>query len=365
MRLAGTIQRYISRRFLTTITGSFMLCATLIFMIDTVELLRESGKFGAVPAWMIAWMALLRLPAFTELTLPFTVLVGAIGAFLLLSRGSELTIVRASGMSVWQFMFPGIFVAFLIGVLSITLFNPLAASARSEAERVFQKAFGRETSLLSRNTDGAQWLRQDGRDGASVISSKTASDRGRKLGGVMVLQYDTKGHFIERADAKWAILGEGYWELQDVKISRFGQETEIYQKYIVSTYLTPERVADALGTVNTVSFWQLPAFIELAEKAGLSAQQYRVQYALLLSRPFLLAGMVLLAATVSLRSFRSGGIQTMVITGIVGGIGFFLLAEVSRQIGVSGLASADAAAWVPVLAVSMLSLTVLLHQEDG
>ena len=365
MRIALTLLGYISRRFLVSMLGAFALCATLIFMIDLVELLRESGKFGAVPAWLIAWMGLLRLPAFAELTLPFTVLVGAIGAFLLLNRGSELTIVRASGMSVWQFMFPGVLVAFLIGVLSVVAFNPFAAAARAEAERVFQKAFGRETSLLSRQTDGGQWLRQDSRDGQSVISSRTASDRGRRLGGVMVLQYDAQGHFVERLDAKLALLREGYWELQDVKVSRFGQEPETYQSYVMSTYLTPERVADALGTVTTVSFWQLPAFIELADKAGRSAQQYRVQYALLLSRPFLLAGMVLLAATVSLRSFRSGGIQTMVITGIVGGIGFFLLAEVSRQVGVSGLASATAAAWVPVLIVCLLSTTVLLHQEDG
>ena len=181
----------------------------------------------------------------------------------------------------------------------------------------------------------------------------------------MILQYDHSGHFVERLDAKTAQLGESYWELQEVNVSRFGHETETYDRYVVSTFLTPERVADALGTVGTVSFWQLPDFIELAEKAGLSAQQYRVQYALLLSRPFLLAGMVLLAATVSLRPFRSGGIQTMVVTGIVGGIGFFLLAEVSRQVGVSGLTSAHAAAWVPVLVVSLLSATVLLHQEDG
>ena len=64
-----------------------------------------------------------------------------------------------------------------------------------------------------------------------------------------------------------------------------------------------------------------------------------MQYALLLSRPVLLIAMVILAATVSLRSFRSGGIQTMVLMGMVGGIGFFLLAEVSRQIGMAGLIS--------------------------
>jgi lipopolysaccharide export system permease protein len=75
--------------------------------------------------------------------------------------------------------------------------------------------------------------------------------------------------------------------------------------------------------------------------------------------------MVLLAATVSLRSFRSGGIQTMVITGMIGGFGFFLLAEISRQVGVAGLVSPRVAIWVPVVTAALATLTVLLHQEDG
>jgi lipopolysaccharide export system permease protein len=50
---------------------------------------------------------------------------------------------------------------------------------------------------------------------------------------------------------------------------------------------------------------------------------------------------------------------------MVGGIGFFLLSEVSRQIGVAGLISPDAAVWVPIGLALLVSLTVLLHQEDG
>lgn len=365
MRLAGILMRYIARRFLVTISAAFILCLTLIFMIDIVELLREAGKTGGIPAWMIAWLALLRLPAFSEITLPFAVLVGTIGAFLLLSRGSELTIVRASGMSAWQFIVPGVLVGFLIGVASVTLYNPMAASAGAKAERTFAATFGRDSSIMARTQSGAQWLRQDGADGQSVISAQIASDLGRTLTGVMVFQYDADGKFLERIDAQTARLHDGFWDLTDAWVSRVGTEPEQYRRYVLSTYLTPERVADALGTVSTVSFWQLPAFIEIAEKAGLSATQYKVQYALLWSRPFLLAAMVLLGATVSLRSFRFGKIQTMVVTGIVGGFGFFLLAEVSRQFGASGLTSATAAAWIPVIIAICLSLTVLLHQEDG
>ena len=83
------------------------------------------------------------------------------------------------------------------------------------------------------------------------------------------------------------------------------------------------------------------------------------------ARPLLCVAMVLLAATVSLRSFRSGGIQTMVGTGMIGGFGFFLASEISRQIGVAGLAPAWASVWLPVILLLVISTTVLLHQEDG
>jgi lipopolysaccharide export system permease protein len=55
----------------------------------------------------------------------------------------------------------------------------------------------------------------------------------------------------------------------------------------------------------------------------------------------------------------------MVLAGMLGGIGFFLLAEVSRQIGVSGLLSPTLAVWVPISVALLVSITVLLHQEDG
>jgi lipopolysaccharide export system permease protein len=109
----------------------------------------------------------------------------------------------------------------------------------------------------------------------------------------------------------------------------------------------------------------MPALIEVAEKAKLSSDRLRIQYEALMSRPLLCAAMVLLAATVSLRSFRGGGIQTMVIAGLVGGFGFFLISEVSRQVGVAGLTSPWAAIWLPVVLVVIVSATVLLHQEDG
>ena len=48
----------------------------------------------------------------------------------MLSRSSELVIVRASGVSVWQFLQPALLVGLLIGIFAITVYNPLAAEAK-------------------------------------------------------------------------------------------------------------------------------------------------------------------------------------------------------------------------------------------
>lgn len=364
MAFVSTLSLYIARRFLTAILGTFLLCSLLIFMIDFVELLRQSSKYGSAPAWLLGWMTLLRLPAYTEMLLPFAVLVGAIAALLMLARKSELAVMRAGGMSVWQFLRPGIAVALLLGIFSVAAFNPLAAAARDRAERLYSEAFGRESNLLKTGSAGT-WLRQDGQDGQSVINAASASNRGLRLRSITAFTYDTEGHFSERIDARAAQLKPGYWVMEDALVSGVGREPEVYKTYLLSTYLTPERATDALGSLISVSFWEMPNLIEVAEKAKLSSERLRIQYEALLSRPLLCIAMVILAATVSLRSFRSGGIQTMVVSGMTGGFSFFLLAEVSRQIGTAGLAPAWAAVWFPIVLVILVTLTVLLYQEDG
>ncbi len=360
-----TLRRYIAVRFLIAVLGTFGLCAVLIFMIDIVELLRQAGKFGRVPSLRIAVMALLRLPAYTEFLMPFAVLAGTIGALLVLNRKSELTVMRAGGMSAWQFLRPGLTVAFLVGVVSVAAYNPLAAWARVESERMFADAFGREMVGLLKNDGSGAWLRQDGADGPSVMNAGAVLEQGRRLARVTAFKFKADGGFVEWLEAESAILREKHWEMQNVLVSRQGRESERTTTYKLSTHLTPERVADAIGSALISSVWQLPTLIEVAEKAGLPTYRFQVQLEQLLVRPFLLVAMVLLGATVSLRSFRSGGIQTMVVTGMLGGFSFFLLSEISRQIGAAGLAPPRLAVWVPVGVVLCVSALVLLRQEDG
>jgi lipopolysaccharide export system permease protein len=361
----GTLARYFSLRFLLAMLAMFLICCVLIFFVDFIEMLRRAGNYsGDVSGLLLAWITLLRLPSFSELVLPFAVLIGTIGVFLMLSRSSELVVLRAAGISVWQFTLPAVTVAFLLGIGFVLFYNPVAAAARGEAERLYAIAFDKGDSLLKTRGAGA-WLREDGSDGPSVIHAQDVLKQGLELKDVTIFQYDHDQALTERVEAKRAVLKDGRWELDEASVSAVGQETEFYQHYLISTYLTPTQVRDSLGTVFSISFWDLPNFIQIAERAGLPATQYRVQYQLLLSRPFLLVTMVLIAATCSLRSFRFGNVQINAVFGLAAGFIFFVLSEISRNFAMAGLTSAVAAAWVPVIIAASLALTVLLYKEDG
>ena len=142
-------------------------------------------------------------------------------------------------------------------------------------------------------------------------------------------------------------------------------QTRDRAEYSLKTSLTPEQVRESFATPETVPFWDLPLYIEIADHANLGAAAYRLQYQKLLARPFVLASMVLLAAAVSLRFFRFGGVQKMVLSGVTGGFLLYVLTKVTDDLSKAELMHPTAAAWLPVFVGGLTGLVALLYQEDG
>ena len=77
------------------------------------------------------------------------------------------------------------------------------------------------------------------------------------------------------------------------------------------------------------------------------------------------AAMVLLAAAFSLRFFRFGGVQKMVLGGVASGFLLYVLSKVADDLSKAELLHPVTAAWFPVLVGAMTGFVVLLYQEDG
>jgi lipopolysaccharide export system permease protein len=357
-----TLGRYLAARFFTTIMAVFITIFGLVYLVDFVEMLRRAGDKPGVGAGFIAFLSFLRTPTVSEQVLPFCVLFGAMTAFLNLTRKLELIVARAAGVSVWQFILPPVAIAILIGLVSVTLLNPLSALMKQRADQIELDLFG---GSARHGTDTTVWLRQKSVDGASMMRVDEQSDNGAFLRGVTAYIYDTDGNFVEKVEAESGAYRPGYWQLTNARIAVPGEELLQTHDYLLATNLSADELTPGTGSPEAVPFWSLPTVRDQTEMAGLDGTGYRLHYQTLLARPLLLVAMVLIAAAFSLRFFRFGGIGKMVVGGIGAGFLLYLLTKVVADLGGSGLLSAPVAAWSPAIVGSMLGALALLNQEDG
>jgi lipopolysaccharide export system permease protein len=360
--IAGTLSRYVGLRFLNAVLAVFVGAMSLVAMIDFLEMLRRTGDTD-VPALLVGKITVFRLLFVTERIIPFAVLVGAMSCYLNLSRRLELVVARSAGISAWQFIAPALIVSLLIGTLVTTIYNPMSAILRERSVRLEESVFKNDEGIQS--SGGSFWVRQRNDEGQAIISAKVSRRQGIELGGVSIFRYDEADHFRDRIEAKSAQLEDGYWRLESARIDASGTPPAQFDTYRLKTTLSPEQVRESFATPETVPFWQLSSYIQQAERAGLAAAAYRLQYYQLLMQPFYFASMVLLATAVSLRFFRFGGITKMFLGGLAGGFFLFVLAKITGDMSKVGLMPPLAAAALPTLLGSVTGLLALLYQEDG
>jgi lipopolysaccharide export system permease protein len=361
MFIGPTLGRYFSLRFAKSILLVFGTVFALVYTIDFVELMRRAGDAEGASAMLMARLALFRTPAVAEQVLPFAVLFGSMAALLQLSRKLELVVARAAGISAWQFLQPGVFVAALIGIVSITAYNPISARLKQQASNIEARVF---TSPM-KTTEKDIWLRQKSRDGQAIIRADGVIGGTATLTGVAVFTFDHGGAFSQRIEAKEATLKEGFWELKDARVLTATEEPQSYGSYLIASSLEPSQVRQSFIPPESVPFWELNETIARTERAGLDASGYRLQYDVLLARPLLFVAMVFVAASVSLRFFRFGGVAKMVLGGVAAGFMLYVATELMEDLGASGLISSRVAAWFPAIVGSLLGTLALLYQEDG
>lgn len=359
-----TLSSYLSRTFLRWIGGFFLLGSAIIFLADAVELVRRASGRGTFDAGDAVLASLLKVPSLTEEFLPFAVLFGAIAAFLALNRRLELAVLRGAGISAWQFTVPALVVAALVGAVATAAYNPLSALARERSDALSATLLGQEATLL---TGGARsiWFRQEGATGGSIMHAAAAGTDGTTLTQVEAILFDAHGRFAGRLEAREAALVDGAWRLVFVRsYDADGNRTDIAAAR-VPTSLTPAEVREAVARPDAISFWQLPGAVALADRAGLPTHRYALQYQVLLARPLLLAAMVLIAAAVSLRLVRLGGVTRAVVGGVAAGFALYIASAVAADLGETGTVPPVLAAWLPGVAAALFGVSALLRNEDG
>src|SRR6478736_5860522 len=219
--IAGTLARYFGLRFVNAVLVVFVGIFALVALIDYIELMRRAGDIPNVSAALVAKTSLYRVPQVVERILPFCVLIGAMSCYLNLSRRLELVIARSSGLSAWQFVTPALVVAFVLGIVATTIYNPVSAILQERSKRFESELFGQTANAL-RQSGGTFWVSQRTDEGQAIINAVSSRDQGINLNGVSIFVFDTDGRFKQRIEARAAVLEPGAWRLRDARVYSLG-----------------------------------------------------------------------------------------------------------------------------------------------
>ena len=214
------------------------------------------------------------------------------------------------------------------------LYNPLSAYLKQKATELEARIFSRKIKAT---------LRQGSLD--PTEEPRRASHHPGRGGGrehdddLRAWPYSrsiTPGPSPSASKPREATLRDGYWELSDARVLGPSEQPQSYGTYLLASNLEPSQVRQTFTPPDSVPFWDLDETIAQTERAGLDATRYRLQYDVLMARPLLFIAMVFVAASVSLRFFRFGGVARMVLGGVTAGFVLYVATQLMEDLGALG-----------------------------
>ena len=351
---------YAAKLFLTRSLAVLIMLVMVLMMLD---LLGESGKILKVPGNGEAelWRYVsLRVPVLISRFLPFSVLLGALIAFVGLNQNSEVVAMKASGLSAHQILAPMI-VASLGVAIALFAFNELVVVKSARTVEAWADAdyepIPPDSGILSN-----VWIR----DGNDLVHAKLVGGRGptTRLRGVTL--YDREGGAIVRvAEAERAEQVPGGWRLDNVR-TYDARMNIVMQSNSMSALagVEPTRFTLARVDPNERDFMALGEAIDDLEAAGRPTEEARTGWWHKISGPLSTLLMPLLAATAAFGLARSGKVLLRATIGMALGFAYFVADNFSLALGNYGAYPPFLAAWAPFLLFVLIGEFVLVRQEE-
>jgi lipopolysaccharide export system permease protein len=347
------LDRYVIRAVL----GGVFLVLSVLLALGALFLFANQqddigvGTYTAIDAF---WFVLLNLPQQVYEVMPISVLIGALLGLGSLARGSELTVMRAAGISVWRIAGSVAMAGLLLMVVAVMCGELLAPPMQDMAKR--QKALSKFSNISFASRGGA-WVR----DGNLLINVTQQSGRD-EFGGMRIYELTPEHQLASVATASTAsVQPDGSWKLTRYAITRFGGES-IEADRVSSRDFKSAVGGDFLGLtvalprqLETRVLWQL---VKHLRENGLDARPQEFAFWSRIARTTAILFTALLAVPFVFGNLRSAGASTRLLIGVMIGMTFFFVQRTLESGSVVFDASPMVLAWLPtsVLAVVALGL---------
>ncbi len=357
--MIARVDRYIGATVTKAMAVVLLAFVGLYAVFQMVEELRQTRiGYGFVQA---AVYVLLTLPRRTYELIPYVVFLGVLVGFGRLASQSELTVLRASGVSKLRLFLSASVPAIGAALIAFACGEFLAPWSEEMAEGF--KAQARQSSATIRFS-GGHWYRE-----GSLFMEVAAMDPKGRLIGVRQYVLDEQRHMRiarEAASARY-VERDRAWMLSNVNETLIDEEGT-RARHLDHVRWASEATPALLGlrvllAPANLSLSGLAMQIAYMDREGLDAGRYRLAYWSKLLQPAAILGLTLLALCFVLGPLREVSMGTRLAIGTLIGLGFKYLEDIFGPLSMVYQLPALWGVLAPIVICWTVALVVLARER--
>lgn len=309
------LDRYIGSTVFIAIIAVLGIITGLALLFAFIDELNDVQ--GAYTLWGAVSYVGLTAPQRVYDMLPMAALIGCLVGLGSLASHSELTIIRAAGVSirriVWAVMKP-MLVLMLLGILVGEYLAPWTSSM-AQANRSLAQSVDKAQS-----SKHGMWHRQ----GDEYIHIN-AVQPGGKLTGVTRYVFDDQQRLLRSSFAQQALYQDGYWLLEDVVYTDLQERSTSTAQASSERWdveISPQLLSTVVMEPDNLPITGLWRYANYLKEQGLNANRYWLAFWVKVLQPMVTAALVLMAISFVFGPLRSVTLGQRVFTGVVVGFVF-------------------------------------------
>ena len=360
---SGIFTIYVGRMFLIRFLGLLVFFVIVLQMLDLLN--RSSDIMAAQNAGVseLVQYISLRAPMIASQFTPFAALLGIVMTLAGLSHTSEITVMRAAGMSVYRVLFPVGFVCALIALAHFLLHEMVTIKSTDTLEYWEVNDFAVD---LPPKTD----TRTDVRiafDGEFINAASAArSGDAILLSDVTIYGLDDDGLIKEVIQARAARHEDGLWLLRngvksmDVTTNIVTESDEI----IWTNSLDPELLFALTLEPDRTSLGDLVSKIRQLNADRSDTREAMTSLLSRFSKPLATLVMPLLGAIAGFGVHRQGVLLARAVMGSALGFSYFVAENMALALGKLGVVPAIIGAFFPFALFMVVGFSILVAMEN-
>ncbi len=330
------IQKHILKEFLRLLAITVIAMLALFLVVEVVEKADDLLEKGMPLSTGVTYF-LYKIPSLFSLTVPVSVLLAVLISLGLLNKNSEITAIKAGGVSLMKMVSPlivcGLFISLIvIGLNEVVIPHTERATAAMEAKWLS----GSGKMHVGR---AGTWLRTK----RHIFNIRKISKDRQTLEGVSVYRLGKGFKLKEQMTAKSAVWKDGRWSANSPYVWTFSDKgVRVKNKKdngdnLLKNLAPPDSLLGAERGYEAMSFTELGEYIKDLRRDGYDTTVQLVELYTKFTFPLVNLIMVLVGIPFALKSGRKGGIASGVAISFIIAIGFWVVFGLSKSLGQTGV----------------------------